>query len=141
MSDIAAFYKQVIQKYNQGSGGRDQPIKATHQARADNPLCGDEVELRLCVEAKTVTDAAYSGQCCAICNASAAMLCSHIRGLPILASLDLARGLIGQLADPSAGQLLPADLQALLAVRQYPVRVQCAALPWRAMLDAMETAG
>jgi len=139
MNDIAAFYKQVIQKYNRGSTGRDRPIIATHQARADNPLCGDEVELRFCVDAQTVTDAGYAGHCCAICNASAAMLCSHVRGMPAPASLDLARQLIGQLDEPSASRLLPEDLQALLAVRQYPVRVQCAALPWRAMLDAMES--
>src|SRR3989337_3595565 len=57
---------------------------ASHQAKDSNPLCGDEVTLYLRVDgADRIADVRFSGQGCAISQASASMLTSIVQGMPL----------------------------------------------------------
>ena len=48
-----------------------------------NPLCGDELTVQLKVHDGKVADVAFSGQGCAISQASASMVSDEIVGMPI----------------------------------------------------------
>jgi nitrogen fixation NifU-like protein len=48
-----------------------------------NPLCGDELRVQLRVEDGKVADIAFSGQGCAISQASASMVSDEIIGMPV----------------------------------------------------------
>jgi nitrogen fixation protein NifU and related proteins len=48
-----------------------------------NPLCGDELTVQLKVQDGKVADVAFSGQGCAISQASASMVSDEIIGMPI----------------------------------------------------------
>jgi nitrogen fixation NifU-like protein len=48
-----------------------------------NPLCGDELRVQLKVEDGKVSDLAFSGQGCAISQASASMVSDEIIGMPV----------------------------------------------------------
>ena len=79
----------------------------------DNPLCGDHIRVDLRVdEAGRVTEAAFSGQGCAISQASADLLMEHIVGRP----LDEVKALTKE------------DLLDLLGIELGPVRLKCALL-------------
>jgi nitrogen fixation protein NifU and related proteins len=48
-----------------------------------NPLCGDELRVQLKVQDGKVADLAFSGQGCAISQASASMVSDEVIGMPI----------------------------------------------------------
>jgi nitrogen fixation protein NifU and related proteins len=48
-----------------------------------NPLCGDELRVQIKIEDGKVADLAFSGQGCAISQASASMVSDEVIGMPI----------------------------------------------------------
>lgn len=137
MSDARALYQRVILKHARAPVGLNRSLHATHAAAADNPLCGDDIRLELEVADETIRSAAHHGEFCAVCSASASLLCEHAAGMPLADFETLSADLLAGLEGRPPRRELPQDLSALLAVRQFPVRVKCAALPWRAARAAL----
>jgi len=79
----------------------------------ENPVCGDHIRIDLRVDENgRVSEAAFSGQGCAISQASADLLLESIIGKP----LEEIRG------------LTKADVLDLLGIELGPVRLKCALL-------------
>lgn len=79
----------------------------------DNPLCGDHIRIDLRVdEQERVSEATFSGQGCAISQASADILLEEIIGK----QLDEVK------------QLTKEDILELLGIELGPVRLKCALL-------------
>jgi len=111
--------------------------------RADNPLCGDQIDVYLDIAGGTVRDIAFDGVGCAVARASASLMTEAImgRGLPYgRRLLDAFRRLVespeGAPDDPDLGELAVfADL------RHFPARRQCALLAWNALDEAVREPG
>src|SRR5439155_17918165 len=99
-----------------------------------NPLCGDEVLVAVATKGQRVHLRADADGC-AISQASASILADSIDGGYVRAALDLTasviRGLVDDHADADREREL-GDASALFAVRAFPVRIACAAMPWYA---------
>lgn len=79
----------------------------------ENPLCGDHIRIDLRVDANNcVTEAAFSGQGCAISQASADLLLESVVGK----SLDEVK------------ELGKEDILDMLGIELGPVRLKCALL-------------
>jgi nitrogen fixation NifU-like protein len=79
----------------------------------DNPLCGDVIRIDLKVdEEERITDVAFSGEGCAISQASASMLTEEILGK----TLDEVKALGKE------------DVLEMLGIELGPVRLKCALL-------------
>ena len=115
---LAQLYRDAIRHHAANPVGYRQAIDATHRHEEYNPLCGDRIELALRIENQRVESAAFDGEACAICMASASLLCSLAPGEPVSRMLslgaELKRALHGEEASaPHAGQPEPAaDLSA-----------------------------
>lgn len=95
--------------------------KATAQAHMANPLCGDELDFFLRVDAAgKITEVKFQGRGCAISMASASMLSEKIRGC----SMD------------EVAQLSADDVLKLLGVSVNPARLKCATLSLEAVQAA-----
>ena len=55
----------------------------THQAKNKNPLCGDEMEIKLIIENDKIKDIGYQCRSCVYCQASVSMLSQKIINLDI----------------------------------------------------------
>ena len=115
-----------------------QPVQNPDLVTQDfNPLCGDEVTLQLKLDDSSRVVAVNShSQGCSIIQASASMLAEAMEGLTLPQLTDLSQ----TFRDMMQGKTLPENpynqlgsLAALQAVRQYPVRIKCALLPWAAL--------
>ncbi len=137
--DPQTLYQRVILKHARAPVGLDREIRTTHRAAADNPLCGDDVRIELEVDGEVIRDAAYGGEFCAVCSASASLMCGHLPGMPVATFDSFSKALLDRLDGRPRTDELPGDLEALLEVRQFPVRVKCAALPWQAARAAMRS--
>jgi nitrogen fixation NifU-like protein len=147
MGKLNQLYQDLIVRHSQvPSNYRDMPA-STHSAEKHNPLCGDDLELMLAVDGALIVDAAFQGSACAVCTSSASMMTSAISGLQVLEAMMLA-GKFEELFEEGAGdpgvEWLSAnhpDLLAFRGIREFPIRIQCARLPWEALSSAIHVEG
>jgi len=104
-----------------------------------NPLCGDEVELRLNVEGDVISDVSFTGRGCSISQASGSMLTEAVKGKTVAQARAFIALFTRMMTDPD---FVPeedvGDLEALQGVAKYPVRVKCATLAWHALQDGLD---
>ena len=106
---------------------------------ADNPLCGDQVDLSLRFDGDRVAEIAFDGTGCSISQAACSMLCDEVSGGSRSHARDVATRFRAMLVEDGSADDL-GDLEALRGVRAYPVRVKCATLPCNALLQALDPA-
>lgn len=141
MTDLRELYQQVILDHSKRPRNFRQIENATHSAEGFNPLCGDRVTIYLTLDNQQVCDVSFSGSGCAICTASASMMTQFLKGKTARQAQELFakfRDLV--MGGVEADQVLD-DLDKLTVfsgVRQFPIRVKCATLPWHTMNAAIE---
>ncbi len=142
---LEELYRQVILDHYRNprrSGSIEHPDAV---AEGHNPLCGDEVTIEIALEDGVVIDAAVRGRGCSISQASASMMADRIVGSSVeeiaaltrqvKSMLDIEEGDPGLDADRPGAVL--GDLEALAGVKQFPVRIKCADLPWTTLEEAL----
>lgn len=136
---LEELYREVVLDHSRRPRGREPLERVDISARGFNPVCGDEMEVRLRVETGEVAGVQVSGRGCAICTASGSILAEvlpgrHLDG--VASTVEAVRGLMhGQ---PPGGGVDLGDLEALSGVARFPVRVKCAMLPWVTLEDAID---
>ena len=50
----------------------------THVAKSKNPLCGDEIQIKLVIEDEKLVDFGYQGKSCVYCQATASLLSKNL---------------------------------------------------------------
>lgn len=113
-------------------------VRSVHRR---NPLCGDEVELRLEVAADaTITRLRWEGRGCTVSQASAAMLAARAEGMTTAGLRMLSREVHALIVDTTAaadGDGDGDDVLALAGVGRFPLRARCAGLAWDAVDEAI----
>ena len=130
-------YREIILDHYRHPRHRGRVEPADAVVAADNPLCGDQIDLSVRFDGDRVADIAFDGTGCSISQAAASMLCEAAAGTTRTAARDLAERFRAMLVDDGSDADL-GDLEALRGVRAYPVRVKCATLPSNALLQALE---
>ncbi|MGD8356730.1 MAG: iron-sulfur cluster assembly scaffold protein [Lysobacterales bacterium] len=138
---LVRLYQEAIRRHAAEPTGFRQAIEPTHRHEAWNPQCGDRVEILLRLSGETIEAAAFEGEACAICLASASILCGIAPGQPAVRLQQLHDALSDALraeetTDGDDLRLQP-ELRPLLGVRPYPSRIRCATLPWIAASNAL----
>ena len=80
MSDPRELYQQVIIEHNKKPRNFGDLEACTHHAHGLNPLCGDDIVLKLVVEDGVVQDIRFQGQGCAISKASSSLMTVQRQG-------------------------------------------------------------
>jgi nitrogen fixation protein NifU and related proteins len=137
--DLRELYQEVILDHNRKPRNKGAVDEATSSAEGHNPLCGDNVRLTLRCDNGVVTEIAFDGQGCAISTASASLMTEAVKGKTIEEAEALFRtfqalvtGNEPLLEDDALG-----SLNALAGVRDHPVRIKCATLPWHTLHAAL----
>ena len=139
--DLSALYQEIILDHSRHPRHRGACTAETHYARAENPTCGDEVEvhLRLTPEGR-VEVATFTGQGCALSQASASLLttkvCGRTKAEALVTAAQVQRLLTGEALATGQIEAL-GDLQALQGAAEYPQRVKCVTLAWHALEMAL----
>lgn len=138
--DLRDLYQQVILDHSRHPRNHGELGSGCVHVHGDNPTCGDEVDLwvRFSSEGR-VEDIKFSGQGCAISQASASMMTVKVKGAtqPQAAALieDFRRVVTGEGTVHDEDAL--GELVLLEGVQKFPQRVKCAMLAWRALEQAM----
>ena len=107
-----------------------------------NPSCGDVLHLQIKEDAGRVTDVAFSGSGCTISQASASLMTEQIIGktpADIEQMVETFSDLIINGDVPNADIL--GDAAVLKGVHQFPARIKCATLAWKAAAQVLTQKG
>lgn len=136
---VAAVYHELLLDHYRRPRNRGRLEAPDVAATKHNPLCGDVVALELAFDGDTVSDVRFSGQGCAVSQASASMMTQLLKGRSVADVERLARRFTDMLhgdAEAARDREL-GDLRALAGVARLPVRLKCALLAWGALAEAL----
>ena len=135
-----SFYREIINEHNLRPVNKRLLEQPDLELRGVNPSCGDDITLRLKLENGIVTDGAYTGDGCAISQASADIMLDLVIGRSREEALHLAelflRMIKGKVTEEEMEELEEAG--ALEDVSHMPARVKCAVLGWHTLERMLE---
>ena len=142
---LEQIYQDVIldhYKHPQHRGLRE-PFGA--QVYHVNPICGDEVTLRVTLsdDGESVADVSYDGQGCSISQASTSVLTQQVIGQSVgdaLKTITAFAEMVSSRGKVEGDEDVLGDGVAFAGVAKYPARVKCALLGWMAFKDALAQA-
>jgi nitrogen fixation protein NifU and related proteins len=110
-----------------------------------NPLCGDEVRLRVALsdDSERVSDVSYDAVGCSISQAATSVLTDQVIGRSVgdaLKTVAAFTEMISSRGTVEGDEDLLGDGVAFTGVSKYPARVKCALLGWMAFKDALAQA-
>lgn len=112
---------------------------ATGAGRTDNPLCGDRVDMAVRIADGRVAAVGRRVRGCLLCEASAAIIAERAPGLDAAALRIVADAIPPMLSEGSAPPW--PELAIFEPVRAHKSRHECVALPFRALVAALDAAG
>ena len=145
MSELRDLYQEVILDHAKRPRNFGRPEQFDHEAHGHNPLCGDKVDVFVILgDGGRVEDVRFEGRGCAISMASASLMTELLKGKTEAEARHLFERFHEMVTHEAGGDPLPdaaADdlerLEVLAGVRQFPMRVKCATLPWHTFKAAL----
>ena len=134
------FYNEILTDHNLHPVHKQQIEGANFSLEGVNPSCGDDIVLSLRVEDGVITDGGYTGDGCAISQASADMMLDLVIGRSVEDAMRLKdiflRMIKGEITDEEKDELEEAGI--LSDISHMPARVKCAVLGWHTMEEMLK---
>ena len=140
---LESLYQEIILDHYRRPhhAGLREPFDA--EVRHVNPVCGDEVTLRVTLKdsdvGPVVADVSYDALGCSISQASASVLSDLVIGRPVSEGMQLHDEFLALMQSQGEGEPdedVLGDAVAFAGVSKYPARIKCALLGWMAWKDA-----
>lgn len=137
------FYNEVLTYHNMNPIHKHDIDDANFELEGVNPSCGDDIILKLKIdEHGKIVDGGYTGDGCAISQASADMMLDLVIGKSKEEAIRLAeiffRMINGNITDEELDELDEASI--LQDISHMPARVKCAVLGWHTLENIIKDA-
>ena len=140
MINLEQLYRQVIMDNykNPKNKGLIQTEDYTN-IHLKNPSCGDDMYVCCKVNDGVLEDVRHDGHGCSICCSSASVMSNLLKGQKV----DIAKEIIGDFFEMVKGNEI-ADEERMdeaivyKSVSQFPARIKCATLAWKAIEEAIK---
>ena len=143
--DLKELYQEIILDNGKNPRNKKKCKDFNKDAEGHNPLCGDKVHIFLKLnDEKKVEDISFEGEGCAISIASASIMTEIIKGKEFNIAKKILENFLNMLKEGSKLSInsLNEDqnttMMSLSGVKQFPMRVKCATLPWHTFIHAAE---
>lgn len=133
MEDLSNIYNELIMEHSMNSYNKKKLENADYQQIGHNPNCGDEITLELKLNGNIIEDMAFSGQGCAISQASTSIMIDTLKGKTIEEAKEIVQTFIGMIKREIEDEETLKKLEDAIAfknVSNMPARVKCALLAW-----------
>ncbi len=134
-------YMEIILDHYRNARNRSSELEG-HDVHVhhSNPLCGDELDLRVRVRDERIDGIAFDGDGCSISIASASVMSEAVKGRELPDAEDLAEAFRTMMHGEGVSREEDlGDGTVFEGVAKFPVRVKCALLGWMALKDALTT--
>ena len=141
MTELRELYQQIILDHNKNPRNFGKLPTANRAQEGYNPLCGDHLHIYLQVTDGRIADIRFDGSGCAISKASASMMTTALKGKRPAEAIELFEQ-FHQMVTTQPDEPVDSDALGKMAVfagvREFPMRIKCATLPWHAAKAAIE---
>jgi len=140
MTDTRSLYEQVILDHNKAPRNFGEMEDADRSEEGYNPLCGDQFTIYIKMDGDTISEIQFQGAGCAISKSSASVMTTLIKGKTSEEAQALFDSFHDMITSDPEAPLSKEDLGKLMVfsgVREYPIRIKCATLPWYTLLAAI----
>ena len=137
--ELSSLYQEVIVDHSKRPRFKSKNFSCRYCQEGKNPLCGDAItvfcEIKMKDNQCPLLSIGFDGTGCSISQASASIMCDSLQNV----TLEEAQKTIHHAENIYTGKLsinaddLEEDIEALNGVSKVPVRVKCAALPWKTL--------
>lgn len=137
--DLTTLYRTVIM--DNYKNPKNKGLKKTdkyHFIHLNNPSCGDDMNVEIYVNNGVVEEVYHDGKGCSICCSSASVMSDVLKGRRV----EDAKAIINDFYELVKGEE-PKDEERLgeaiayAGVRDFPARIKCATLAWKAVEQAI----
>jgi nitrogen fixation protein NifU and related proteins len=133
--NLEHLYRQVIMDHykNPKNKGliKDPSYLVVH---LNNPSCGDEMTVQIKTDHTKIIDIRHQGSGCSICCSSASVMSETLKNQTMEDSLQIIREFYELIKGyPFNQEILKGDAIIYQGVSQFPARVKCATLAWKAL--------
>lgn len=140
MENNRSFYNEILTDHNLHPMHKHELADANMQLEGVNPSCGDDIILNLKVEDGKIVDGSFTGDGCAISQASADIMLDLIIGREVEEAERLKESFLhmikGEVTDEEMELLEEAG--ALADISHMPARVKCAVLGWHTLENMLD---
>lgn len=140
MENNRSFYNEILTDHNLHPMHKHELADANMQLEGVNPSCGDDIILNLKVEDGKIVDGSFTGDGCAISQASADIMLELIIGREVEEAERLKESFLhmikGEATDEEMELLEEAG--ALADISHMPARVKCAVLGWHTLENMLD---
>jgi nitrogen fixation NifU-like protein len=140
---LDSLYQEVIMDHYKNPTHKKLLEKFDVQVHHVNPSCGDEQDLNLVTDGKSISSIGWDGVGCSISQASSSIMSDLIEGKNIDEALKIHNAyqeMILSKGKITGDEALLEDAVVLAGVSKFPARVKCALLGWMAFKDALSQA-
>ncbi|MCD2256455.1 Fe-S cluster assembly sulfur transfer protein SufU [Agrilactobacillus fermenti] len=140
LSKLDNLYRQVILDHSEHPHHHGQLADATNDIEMRNPTCGDVLELQVQLDGDTIKDIAFGGSGCTISQASASMMTDAVLNKSVTQAENMVE-VFSELivGDKPVDSSILGDAAVLEGVKQFPARIKCATLAWKALHKALNS--
>ncbi|PKK99535.1 MAG: SUF system NifU family Fe-S cluster assembly protein [Tenericutes bacterium HGW-Tenericutes-2] len=132
--NIEHLYRQVIMEHYKNPKNKgfvaDNSYMTVH---LNNPSCGDEMTVQLKIQDHVITHILHQGTGCSICCSSASVMSETLMNKTLDESISILHEFYELIKGyPFNPEILKGDAVVYQGVAQFPARVKCATLAWKA---------
>lgn len=138
--NIEQLYRQVIMEHYKHPKNKGFILDPSYLTiHLNNPSCGDEMTVQMKVEDNHIIDIRHQGTGCSICCSSASVMSETLKHQ----SVDQATKIIHEFYElikgyPYNPEILKGDAIVYQGVSQFPARIKCATLAWKAIEQGIQ---
>lgn len=132
--DLDVLYRQVIMdNYKNPKNKGLKEDKDYETLHLNNPSCGDDITVQLKIEDGIITDVRQDGHGCSICCSSASVMSDTLKGLKKVDANKMIENFLHMVMNEGFDESIDmGEAIVYQGVRQFPARVKCASLAWKA---------
>lgn len=140
--NLGELYQEVIVEHSRRPRCKGRIEGCQFCLEGKNPLCGDNITLYCQLQSETSASfeprikVHFEGSGCSISQASTSMMCDSVANKTVTevrALISRVEGIYTGRTQLNSEDDLEDDVEALQGVSRFPVRIKCAALPWKTL--------
>ena len=139
MINLEQLYRQVIMDNYKNPKNKGLILTPDYtNIHLKNPSCGDDMKVCCRIEGNVIKDVRHDGHGCSICCSSASVMSELLKGKTVTTAKEIINDFYEMVKgnDVSDEERMDEAI-AYKSVSQFPARIKCATLSWKAIEEAI----